>query len=173
MNPRRLASILVIVLSLAACAGPAASAGPTFGDAPTLPPVATAPADSPSAPPLASEPAASAAPADEWTVAMTDAMRYEPGAMTVRAGAPVTFTVTNDGVIVHEFFVGTEAEQLEHAAEMASGGGHHAHGNALSLDAGASDTLTMTFSAPGELLVGCHVPGHYEAGMVATLTVVD
>ena len=128
---------------------------------------------SPSASPLATEPGSSAAPDDEWDVAMTDAMRFDPGAMTVPAGVPVTFVVSNSGLILHEFFVGTEAEQLEHAAEMASGGSHHGHGNALSLEAGASDSLTLTFSGPGELLVGCHVPGHYEAGMVATLSVVD
>jgi uncharacterized cupredoxin-like copper-binding protein len=103
---------------------------------------------------------------------MTDAMRFEPGAMTVKVGEPITFVVKNAGVIVHEFFVGTEAEQADHAAEMAMGEMAHGHTSAVSVNPGETGSLTMTFSATGSLLVGCHLPGHYEAGMRATLTVV-
>lgn len=31
--------------------------------------------------------------------------------------------------------------------------------------------LTYHFSKLREVLLGCHLPGHYEAGMVATVTV--
>jgi uncharacterized cupredoxin-like copper-binding protein len=102
---------------------------------------------------------------------MTDAMRFEPGAMTVKVGEPITFVVTNAGVIVHEFFVGTEAEQVDHAAEMAMSGMSHGHSNALSLAPGETGSLTMTFDDVGTLLVGCHEPGHYDAGMSAGITV--
>ncbi len=60
-------------------------------------------------------------------------MRFAPAPITVRAGKEVTFRVTNEGVIVHEFFVGTEEKQVDHAAEMAAGGMSHGHDNALSL----------------------------------------
>lgn len=43
--------------------------------------------------------------------------------------------------------------------------------DALTLEAGESDGLTMTFEASGTLLYGCHQPGHYEGGMVGTITV--
>jgi uncharacterized cupredoxin-like copper-binding protein len=56
---------------------------------------------------------------------------------------------------------------------MALGGMGHGHDNALSLKAGETGSLTMTFAKAGSLLIGCHEPGHYEAGMKATVTVVD
>ena len=49
----------------------------------------------------------------------------------------------------------------------------HGHDNALSLKAGETGSLSMTFADAGSLLIGCHEPGHYDAGMKATLTVVD
>lgn len=49
----------------------------------------------------------------------------------------------------------------------------HGHDNALSVPAGQTDTLTMTFDKAGVLQIGCHEPGHFEAGMLGTLTVVD
>ena len=104
---------------------------------------------------------------------MLDTMRFTPDPITVKAGAEVTFVVKNDGVAVHEFFVGTEGEQVDHAAEMAAGGMSHGHDNALRLEGGKTGSLTMTFDKPGPLLIGCHEPGHYQAGMKATLTVVD
>ena len=100
-------------------------------------------------------------------------MRFEPDPITVKAGEELTLVVKNQGVIVHEFVVGTEDEQSDHAADMAGGGMSHGHGNALSLKAGETGSLTMTFAEAESLVIGCHEPGHHEAGMKATLTVVD
>lgn len=41
----------------------------------------------------------------------------------------------------------------------------------IGLPAGATKTLTYTFGQPGTLLYGCHVSGHYQAGMKGTITV--
>jgi uncharacterized cupredoxin-like copper-binding protein len=124
---------------------------------------AEAPSAAPSVPPLSGE----------IQVVLLDTMRFAPDPITVKAGEEVTFVVKNDGVAVHELFVGTEEEQTSHAAEMAAGGMSHGHDNALSLKGGKSDSLTMTLPEAKSMLVGCHEPGHYEAGMKATLTVVD
>lgn len=35
----------------------------------------------------------------------------------------------------------------------------------------ATETLEYTFERAGEILAGCHEPGHYEAGMVTSMTV--
>jgi uncharacterized cupredoxin-like copper-binding protein len=43
--------------------------------------------------------------------------------------------------------------------------------NAITLQPGETKTLEYTFEEAGELLAGCHEPGHYDAGMVATITV--
>jgi uncharacterized cupredoxin-like copper-binding protein len=109
----------------------------------------------------------------EITVVMLDTMRFEPDPITVKAGEEVTFVVRNEGVAVHEFFVGTDEEQADHAAEMAAGGMSHGHDNALSLAGGESGLLTMTFPKATSLLIGCHEPGHYQAGMKATLMIAD
>lgn len=187
MRRRVLAVLIPLALLLVACSGTAGAPAWTFGptnssavEAPSTtvtPPVAStlaptvAPSVAPSAAPSA-EPSAEPQSGD-IPIVMTDAMRFVPEPITVKAGEEVTFMVKNEGLIVHEFFVGSEDEQVDHAAEMASGAMSHGHDNALSLEGGESGSLTMTFAAAGSLLIGCHEPGHYDAGMKATLTVVD
>jgi uncharacterized cupredoxin-like copper-binding protein len=107
-------------------------------------------------------------------VRMFDDMRYDPSSYDVNAGDTVTFQVTNSGQARHEFFIGTIEEHSEHADEMREADhADEAHDNpaAVRLDGGERGSLTYTFDEPGELLVGCHEPGHYEAGMVAPVTV--
>ncbi len=52
-------------------------------------------------------------------VNLTDALKIEPAKMTVPAGVPVTFVVTNSGATDHEFYLGDEPAQAEHEKEMA------------------------------------------------------
>jgi uncharacterized cupredoxin-like copper-binding protein len=108
------------------------------------------------------------------SVRMFDDMRYQPDRFDVDAGETVRFEVMNAGEARHEFFIGTTDEHREHADEMRERGhADEAHANpaAVSVEPGATGTLDYTFDEAGELLVGCHEPGHYEAGMVAPITV--
>jgi uncharacterized cupredoxin-like copper-binding protein len=41
----------------------------------------------------------------------------------------------------------------------------------VSVAPGAEQDLTHTFDDAGEVLIGCHEVGHYEAGMVARVRV--
>lgn len=41
----------------------------------------------------------------------------------------------------------------------------------LTVAPGATEELTLTFDEPGETLAGCHIPGHYPAGMKAVITI--
>lgn len=43
--------------------------------------------------------------------------------------------------------------------------------NMVSVEAGETGELTFSFATPGDLLIGCHEAGHYEAGMHARLIV--
>lgn len=107
-------------------------------------------------------------------VTLTDAMRIEPTTMTVPAGVPVTFVVTNAGAIDHEFFLGDEAAQAAHEQEMASMSGMvHDEPGGIGLGPGETKELTFTFDSPGVSLAGCHIPGHYPAGMKATITLTE
>ncbi|MEX0630387.1 MAG: plastocyanin/azurin family copper-binding protein [Chloroflexota bacterium] len=105
-------------------------------------------------------------------VQMTDELRFEPAAFTMQAGETVRFEVTNSGQIVHEFLIGDEAAQDEFEMQMSEGGamGHDTDAG-VSVEPGESETFEYTFTQAGELLVGCHEPGHYDGGMMATITV--
>ena len=103
-----------------------------------------------------------------------DSFRFEPRDVEVEQGETITFVVTNEGEIDHEFVLGDEAFQEHHAAEMAEGEmdmEHMAEPNALVVEPGQTEELTWRFTEGGEVLYGCHEPGHYEAGMVGKITV--
>jgi uncharacterized cupredoxin-like copper-binding protein len=107
-------------------------------------------------------------------VALTDALRIEPDAMAVPRGVPVTFVITNTGKVLHEFTLGDAAEQDAHDAEMRADGGMGMPSdepNAVSVEPGQTKELTHTFKAAGRTLAGCHVVGHYGAGMKAEVVV--
>lgn len=105
---------------------------------------------------------------------MSDEMRYRPDAFEFFAGETVRFEVTNVGQARHEFFVGDATAHEDHAAEMremANDAMGHDEPGLLTLEAGETGTLDYAFADAGQLLIGCHEPGHYEAGMVADITV--
>lgn len=41
----------------------------------------------------------------------------------------------------------------------------------VSVESGENASLTWRFTESGEVLYGCHEPGHYEGGMVGTIGV--
>lgn len=99
-----------------------------------------------------------------------DPYRFEPEELEVESGETVTFRVTNEGSREHEFVLGDAEYQESHGREMASGAMHH-EGNAVTLAPGATEELTWTFPAEGDVLFGCHVAGHFDAGMVGAISV--
>jgi uncharacterized cupredoxin-like copper-binding protein len=117
-------------------------------------------------------------------VVMDDRFRYRPEAIMVRAGRRVTFAVTNAGHLPHEFVLGDRATQLAHERQMqtaATGGHAHTHGagtqpaspsGGLAVPPGETRRLTWAFDEPGIVLYGCHVLGHWAAGMKGTIVVV-
>jgi uncharacterized cupredoxin-like copper-binding protein len=107
-------------------------------------------------------------------VRMFDDMRYDPAEFDFFAGDTVRFEVTNSGRVRHEFFIGDLTEHAVHAAEMREEGhSDEAHDNpaAVRVEPGETGALEYTFPDAGQLLAGCHEPGHYEAGMVAPIIV--
>ena len=54
------------------------------------------------------------------------------------------------------------------------GGMDHGTDAGVNLDPGQTDSFQYTFDEAGaELLAGCHEPGHYDRGMVATITITE
>ena len=120
-------------------------------------------------------PGAAADPADasrKILVEASDELLFEPSSIDIDAGDVVTFVVRNEGKMVHEFVLGDEAYQDEHKAAMQHGEGHMSELN-NAVDVAPSETVKLTwrFNESGTVLYGCHEPGHYEGGMVGTITV--
>jgi uncharacterized cupredoxin-like copper-binding protein len=145
---------MLTLVTLAACGGGDQSAGSTdaFGQ----------PAD--------------AADADRTVdISTGNELVFDPAEVTVTRGETVTFVITNDGDLMHDFVIGNEAAQDQHAEEMAATDDEMAmEGDANAVSVPAGETVELTWVFDGEtvgLLYGCHQPGHYEAGMVGDIIV--
>jgi uncharacterized cupredoxin-like copper-binding protein len=105
-------------------------------------------------------------------VTMTD-MKYSVKSIQVKKGATVTFTFVNKGKAVHEAIVGSHAAQVAHDKEMAAMGGMVMadEPDAIAVKPGVTKKLTYTFAKAGRYEIGCHTPGHYNAGMKIDIVV--
>ena len=113
------------------------------------------------------------------TVAITmNDMSFTPDRLQVTVGETIRFRITNAGAVEHDFTLGDAATQAVHRQAMEKAGEeghphhHHHGGNAVMLAPGATGEVIWTFTKPGPLEFDCNVPGHFEAGMAGTLTVV-
>ncbi|HEU0165554.1 MAG TPA: cupredoxin domain-containing protein, partial [Thermomicrobiales bacterium] len=112
--------------------------GGTAGETTTSPtPSATGTASSPAGTP--------------FSVSTVD-LAFAPKTLTIPANTNVTITITNKGVLQHDFTIDAAKVQSK------------------LLNGGDSDTVTVNLPA-GTYEYYCSVPGHKEAGMVGTLTV--
>jgi uncharacterized cupredoxin-like copper-binding protein len=104
-----------------------------------------------------------------------DSLRFDPEALEVAAGETVTLRVKNAGTLPHDFFLGDEAAQRRHEDQMATMGPHAEsmpdEPDGFVVPPGQTKQLVWTFGAPGEVIYGCHTPGHYPAGMRGRVTV--
>lgn len=93
---------------------------------------------------------------------------------TLDLGTVLEVRMTNIGAVEHEAVFGDLAAQNAAAAEMGDastaaedddghGGGHGSP--TLVLAAGESGSIVVTMDEPGDMIIGCHVPGHWDAGM--------
>jgi len=90
--------------------------------------------------------------------------KIEMSKTSVPAGQ-VKFNITNTGSIVHELVLepaGAVDAPLEANGTVAE---------AEDIEPGATATLEWTIDTPGEYQLTCHLPGHFENGMVTTFTV--
>jgi uncharacterized cupredoxin-like copper-binding protein len=80
---------------------------------------------------------------------------FEPKSVTAPAG-PLTFEVSNEGAIEHNFVLEQPAKGVIAQVPV--------------IAPGATERVTASV-APGTYRIVCSLPGHAEAGMVAELTV--
>ena len=92
---------------------------------------------------------------------------FEPAAITVPAGVPVTYVIRNDDPIDHEWLVGDAAFHARHRT-----GTEAAHGDRpdeVSLPPLSTKTTTLTLAA-GTYTYICHFPLHEQYGMIGIVT---
>jgi uncharacterized cupredoxin-like copper-binding protein len=81
---------------------------------------------------------------------------FAPNTFTAKVGEAVSFTVTNNGTLEHNFVVFDPS-----GAELGR----------VVIPAGRSANVNVTPSAAGTYALVCDIPGHREAGMEGALTV--
>jgi uncharacterized cupredoxin-like copper-binding protein len=120
----------------------------------------------------------SVAPAGETVSVSLNQWTIRPTATTMPSG-PVTFDVTNDGTMTHEFVVlQTETAASEIPIKSFEGetdrinedtAGTNA-GETGDMEAGTTQTLKLDL-APGHYVFVCNLPSHYGLGMHTDFTV--
>jgi uncharacterized cupredoxin-like copper-binding protein len=94
---------------------------------------------------------------------------YEPAAVSVPLGRPVTFVITNTDPIDHEWIIGDAATHERHRTGTEAV--HGARPTEITIPAGTQRQTTVTFDSPVKLQFICHLPGHEAYGMVGTVTI--
>ena len=107
---------------------------------------------------------AGAGPADQTVEIRMADIAFKPDAVTVKSGTTVRFVFKNDGDLDHEAAFGDEATQ-----QAVESGKQKRDGIAASPN--QTKDYVRRFDVPGSLIIGCHIAGHYAAGMKVRLTV--
>lgn len=105
-------------------------------------------------------------------VVMTDDMRFTPSAVQVSEGETLRIVVRNAGQVMHELVIGDRDSLAEHAELMVRFPDmEHDEPYMAHVPAGETAEIVWTFNRAGAFEFGCLLPGHYQAGMLANVTV--
>jgi len=94
---------------------------------------------------------------------------FDPSAVTVPVGRPVTFVITNTDSIDHEWIVGDAALHERHRTGTEPV--HNSRPTEITIPALSQRRTTVIFPSAGALQYICHLPGHEAYGMVGTVTI--
>lgn len=106
-----------------------------------------------------------------------DGYQFVPDAIEVTVGETVRLVVSNPTDMAHEVYIGTPAEQAADEAARASTEPMQQpsiatqYGYGVYLAAFSTVEFTYHFSNRDEVMIGCHLPGHWANGMKAAITV--
>lgn len=113
----------------------------------------------------------------EIDLTMTDELTFEPATIEVRRGETVLFRIRNSSNQAHEAYIGSEEEQALHATRHSAVAPEeqtaipHINQPAVHVPPLGTGEFLYRFDERVELVIGCHYPGHYEAGMRAVIEV--
>jgi uncharacterized cupredoxin-like copper-binding protein len=105
-------------------------------------------------------------------VSMGDDMRFAPDRIEARLGETLRFRVRNHGKLMHEFVIGTPAENAKHAEMMIRFPNmEHDEPYMEHVAPGKTGEIVWTFNRSGTFEFACLIAGHYQAGMIGTIRV--
>ena len=119
---------------------------------------------------------------------------YEPNSFSIKKGETIKFEVENVGELVHEFNIANAMMHKKHQPEMLrmveneilladsidkekmkkmakidkSMG--HSHSNSVLLVPSEKGSIIWKFDNAVNIEIACNVPGHYDVGMIAKVT---
>ena len=120
---------------------------------------------------------------------------YEPSTFNIKSGETIKFEVINAGELVHEFNIANAMMHKKHQPEMEkmveneilladsidkdkmnkmskidkSMG--HSHSNSVLLEPNEKGDIFWKFENAINIEIACNVPGHYQIGMVAKVSI--
>jgi uncharacterized cupredoxin-like copper-binding protein len=106
-----------------------------------------------------------------------DGYQFVPNTIQVTLGETVRFVVANPTDLAHEVYIGSPAEQAKDEAARASMAPMDQpslstqYGYGAYLAAYSTIEFRYEFSSRDEVMIGCHLPGHWDKGMKASITV--
>ena len=105
-------------------------------------------------------------------LSMGDDMRFRPDRIEVHEGETVRLRIRNTGRVMHEFVLGTPEELAAHAELMKKFPDmQHDEPYMAHVPPGGTGEIVWTFNRAGSFEFACLIAGHYQAGMVGTITV--
>lgn len=125
----------------------------------------------------ATEPGASPLPR-KVDLTMTEQGTFEPASLEVGRGETVVFRIRNASNEAHEAYIGTDQEQRLHATVHSARSGDEQSdtthfGAGVHIAPFGTGEAAFKFDTGDEWVIGCHYPGHYDAGMRTVVTVTD
>ena len=119
---------------------------------------------------------------------------YEPNSFQIKAGETIKFEVENAGMLVHEFNIANKMMHMKHQPEMQKMAENgillafsidkekmkkmamkdkamaHSHSNSVLLVPSEKGSIIWKFDNAVNIEIACNVPGHYDVGMIAKVT---
>ena len=107
-------------------------------------------------------------------ISMLDTMRFNPEKIEAKQGDTIRFVIKNTGQVLHEFVIGTQKENAEHAALMVKFPTmEHSEPYMAHVPPGKTGEIIWTFNKPGDFDFACLIAGHYQAGMIGKIKVAE
>lgn len=88
---------------------------------------------------------------------------FQPAELTISSPEAILFVFTNHGTVPHEFFLADDDAHARYDESLQRG--EKRPSTAVVVPTGRTAEFSTYFSSPGTVVIACHMPGQFEAGM--------